>query len=92
MARKQKIIKLKEPPNIVKPKIDFKGSIYHFALSKHNQYAENKNRPEYSWASTREIFFKWIASQWTINGRDVTTGEITSSLSIGIKNRFYHSN
>ena len=44
------------PPSIVTPKIDFKGSIYHFALAKHNQYAENKNRPEYIWATTRTIF------------------------------------
>ena len=45
MVSKQKVIEINEPPAIVTPKIDFKGSVYHFALAKHNQYAENKNRP-----------------------------------------------
>ena len=92
MVSKQKVIEINEPPAIVTPKIDFKGSVYHFALSKHNQYAENKNRPEYNWASTKEIFFKWIASQWTINGRDVTAEEIISSLSIGIEKGIIKAN
>ena len=92
MVSKQKVIEINEPPAIVTPKIDFKGSVYHFALAKHNQYAENKNRPEYNWASTKEIFFKWIASQWTINGRDFTAEEITSSLSIGIEKGLINSN
>tara|TARA_B100002051_G_C16225872_1_gene388016 strand:- start:219 stop:518 length:300 start_codon:yes stop_codon:yes gene_type:complete len=92
MVSKQKVIEINEPPTIVTPKIDFKGSVYHFALAKHNQYAENKNRPEYKWASTKEIFFKWIASQWTINGRDFTAEEITSSLSIGIEKGLINSN
>ena len=85
MVSKQKVIEINEPPTIVTPKIDFKGSVYHFALAKHNQYAENKNRPEYKWASTKEIFFKWIASQWTINGKDFIAEDITSSLSTGIE-------
>ena len=92
MVSKQKVIEINEPPTIVTPKIDFKGSVYHFALAKHNQYAENKNRPEYKWASTKEIFFNWIASQWTINGRDFTAEEITSSLSIGIKKGIIKAN
>ena len=73
------------PPSIVTPKIDFKGSIYHFALAKHNQYAENKNRPEYRWATTRTIFFEWIVLQWTINGDEFTVEDLISSLSIGIE-------
>jgi len=92
MDSKQKVIEIKEAPAIVTPKIDFKGSVYHFALAKHNQYAENKNRPEYSWASTREIFFNWIASQWTINGKDFKAEDITSSLSIGIENGIINQN
>ena len=79
-----KKIELNEPPPIVIPKIDFKGSIYHFALAKHNQYAENKNRPEYCWASSKEIFFNWICSQWTINGNNFTVKDLEESLSIGI--------
>ena len=87
----QKSASLVSPP-IVNPKIDFKGSIYHFALAKHNQYAENKNRPEYRWASTRTIFFEWIVLQWTINGEDFTVEDLISSLSIGIEKGFIDPN
>ena len=88
--------KLNEPPqgspNIVSPKINFKGSIYHFALAKHNQYAENKNRPEYSWATTRTIFFSWLKFQWTINSKDFTVQELKTSLSIGVEKGFLDPN
>ena len=51
----QKSVSLVSPP-IVTPKIDFKGSIYHFALAKHNQYAENKNR--------LQKYIKWKMYRW----------------------------
>ena len=51
----QKSVSLVSPP-IVTPKIDFKGSIYHFALAKHNQYAENKNRPDIDGDYTNNFF------------------------------------
>ena len=92
MVNNQKVIEINEPPAIVSPKIDFKGSVYHFVLAKHNQYAENKNRPEYNWASTKEIFFNWIASQWTINGKDFTAQDMISSLSIGIEKGIINPN
>ena len=92
MSSNLKKIEINEPPPIVVPKIDFKGSIYHFALAKHNQYAENKNRPEYRWASTRSIFFEWIVLQWTINGEDFTVEDLKLSLSIGIEKGFIDSN
>ncbi len=75
-------------PKIVSPKIDFKGNIFHFVLAKHNQYAENKNRPEYKWATTRETFFKWLEFQWTINGKGFKSDDLVKSLDVGISEGF----
>ena len=80
---------LHEPPKgsppIVSPKINFEGNIYLFALKKHNQYAENINKPEYKWATTRMTFFRWLKFQWTINGKDFTAEQLKSALSTGIE-------